>query len=204
MKLYMYGLLVMTILIVQQLDSQESLQLEGGLIISESQGGNPEAGTIQWNDSKSDFEGYNGSEWVSFTNKSNGLLPSGAIPVTGYDSAVSPGNVDNLSFRYMDGSGFFTTVPSGKFVLISSINIQSNNLAETGLYKVTLRPENGGSPDFNRSYFLSGDRVSIQHITDPYGLLTVLRPGETLQAVNEAQSDFTVRVSVRGFLVDDL
>lgn len=49
---------------------QQSLELNGKLKLSDD-AVSPQAGTIRWNSSTSDFEGYNGSSWLSLTKKEN-------------------------------------------------------------------------------------------------------------------------------------
>jgi len=48
--------------------SQENLEIEGAIIIKESEASNPEEGTIQWDGT--DFLFWNGVRWVSLTNYS--------------------------------------------------------------------------------------------------------------------------------------
>lgn len=47
-------------------DPSVSLEVSGRIQINE-ESATPEAGQIRWNTSTADFEGYNGSDWVSFT-----------------------------------------------------------------------------------------------------------------------------------------
>ncbi len=47
---------------------KEKLEVSGAIKIGANNDANPESGTIRWNDSTSDFEGFNGSKWVSLTN----------------------------------------------------------------------------------------------------------------------------------------
>jgi len=180
----------------------QELDVNGKVKIG-NDGRTPTEGTVRYS-ADGDFEGYTAEGWQSFTAQRNGPLPNGAIPVIANDTGISVGSVDVIIFDYADGSSSFSTVPAGKFVLVSSIQISSNNLGTTGSYAATIRPALNGSVDFNRSLLLQGDRTSIQQITDPYGLLTVLRPGDQLQVVNENTSDFPIRAQIRGFLVDDL
>jgi hypothetical protein len=56
----------------------ERLRVDGGIMLGNSSGTN--AGTIRW--SGSDFEGYNGSAWQSFTATGGGSLPSGTTGQT--------------------------------------------------------------------------------------------------------------------------
>jgi len=49
-----------------------TLDVKGGIILGE-ENTNPVAGTIKWNEANKDFEGYNGSRWLSLTQKENGV-----------------------------------------------------------------------------------------------------------------------------------
>lgn len=201
MLLFLFGWTSAQVGINTDMPNQE-LDINGKVKIG-NDGRTPTEGTVRYS-VDGDFQGYTANGWQSLTARGTGPLPTGAIPITAHDSAISVGTIDNLVMRYADGSSSFSTVPSGRYILVTSIVISSNNLATTGDYAVTIRPATNGSPDFNRSIFIQGDRTSIQQLTDPYGLLTVLRPGEQLQVVNESSSDFTIRAQIRGFIVDDL
>ncbi|MBK8503742.1 MAG: hypothetical protein IPL46_16935 [Saprospiraceae bacterium] len=47
--------------------SQEKLETEGAIIIRNSEAAAPVSGTIRFNTTSNDFEGWNGLFWVSFT-----------------------------------------------------------------------------------------------------------------------------------------
>lgn len=49
--------------------SQELLEIEGAITISDSSEEAPEEGTIRWNPETKDFEGFDGTNWISFTRK---------------------------------------------------------------------------------------------------------------------------------------
>ncbi|MBK8501334.1 MAG: fibrobacter succinogenes major paralogous domain-containing protein [Saprospiraceae bacterium] len=47
--------------------SQEKLEIEGAIVIKNSEDGTPVPGTIRFNPTTNDFEGWNGLQWVSLT-----------------------------------------------------------------------------------------------------------------------------------------
>jgi uncharacterized protein (TIGR02145 family) len=61
--------------------SQEKLEIEGAIIIRNSEDQTPVAGTIRYNPATKDFEGFNG-KWVSLSNSSG---PTGSGMVTDID-----------------------------------------------------------------------------------------------------------------------
>lgn len=61
--------------------SQEKLEIEGALIIGNSEASNPEPGTVRFNSNTNDFEGWNG-QWLSLTKSST---PVGSGMVTDID-----------------------------------------------------------------------------------------------------------------------
>lgn len=46
---------------------QEKMEIEGAIIIKNSEDATPKAGTIRFNPSTNDFEGWNGHQWLSLT-----------------------------------------------------------------------------------------------------------------------------------------
>jgi hypothetical protein len=84
----------------------EKLQVDGGILLGNSS--NTNAGTMRW--SGTDFEGYDGSSWKSFTATGGGSLPSGTMNQTLRHNGVDWVATGNL---YNDGSkiGIGTTGP---------------------------------------------------------------------------------------------
>lgn len=65
---------------------QATLDVNGTLKIGAVANGIPAKGTIRWNDIKNDFEGFNGSAWVSLTGLS-GAWGSKTQYVNEYDAS---------------------------------------------------------------------------------------------------------------------
>ncbi len=55
---------------------EEKLEISGAIQIGNAANPTPDAGTIRWNDTTSDFEGFDGVTWLSLTNTANGALSS--------------------------------------------------------------------------------------------------------------------------------
>ena len=57
----------------------EKLEVSGGIRLETASSAMPHEGTIQWNEDTQDFEGYNGTEWLSLTKKcsSTGSMNTG-------------------------------------------------------------------------------------------------------------------------------
>ena len=85
----------------------ETLDVAGGIRIGNSS--NTNAGTIRW--TGSDFEGYNGSEWQSFTDIGSGTLPRGFSGQTLYNDGNAWAPTSNL-FNNGTNIGIGTTSPT--------------------------------------------------------------------------------------------
>ncbi len=91
----------------------ETLDVAGGIRIGNSM--NTNAGTIRW--TGSDFEGYNGSEWQSFTDIGSGTLPGGTLGQTLYRGASSWAATSNL-FNNGTNVGIGTVAPTSVLELM--------------------------------------------------------------------------------------
>lgn len=67
MRVSIFLLIVFLIVSSGTLHSQVKMEIEGPIVIDDSQDANPSPGTIRFNQAKSDFEGWNGLFWVSLT-----------------------------------------------------------------------------------------------------------------------------------------
>jgi len=118
----------------------EMLDVDGGVRIANSTGAN--AGTMRW--SGSDFEGYTGSEWVSFTGAGSGSLPSGS---TGQTLRYFESGWVATSSLFNAGAyiGIGTTTPEEKLHVygtgIEGIIVESDNA--TAYTTLTLKTEAG-------------------------------------------------------------
>jgi hypothetical protein len=91
----------------------ETLDVAGGIRIGNSEKTN--AGTIRW--TGSDFEGYNGVAWLSFTEIGSGTVPAGTSGQTLHHTGSSWAATSNL---FNDGTniGIGTVTPTSRFELM--------------------------------------------------------------------------------------
>lgn len=172
----------------------------------------PERGTIRFNDTTSEFEGYDGTEWKVLSMDKTGGTPTAPIPYNGRSSAIQ---VDNASavfctFRRAGALGTpgvssFTQVLAGKHFLVTVINVEDNNLSTVNeRIDITLRAGTTSSR-FEASLRLTGSNFALPTVTgDSSNPLLILRPGENVRLFNNSNSQTTINVNFRGFLVDDL
>ncbi|MEM9316053.1 MAG: hypothetical protein AAGA95_15630 [Pseudomonadota bacterium] len=181
---------------------EQALHVDGKVKIADDDNA-PTSGTLRYSED-GDFEGFSGKGWISLTQGGASGLPSNPVPVYGYRFAVGAGVVrqDATIRRFVDGTGF-TTVPAGKFLLVTSVHIEPNGLNQTGTYEVTVGRGSGTSIEVQSALRIAGGATS-QLFQDPLGILLIVREGESLKVTNESSSDFSINLKARGFLVDDL
>lgn len=103
------------------LSQNEKLELEGAIIISNSEDQNPKAGTIRW--TGQDFEGFDGTEWISLTSCSDN---------------PSPGNIHNcFGFNLIDRINSYQTpnlikTPTQTFNSLSALQNQIDSQTDHG------------------------------------------------------------------------
>lgn len=97
------------------LNPMETLDINGGIRIGDASAAN--SGTIRW--SGTDFEGYDGVSWKSFTDTGSGTVPSGSSGQTLRNNGSSWVTASNL---YNDGTnvGIGTTSPDNMLHVSSS------------------------------------------------------------------------------------
>ncbi len=187
---------------IETKNPEQTLHVEGKVKIADDDN-IPTRGTLRYNQD-GDFEGFSGKGWVSLTQQGSSVLPSNPVPIYGYDFGVGVGvsRRDLTLERFIDNSSF-TTVPNGKFFVVTSIHIEPNGAGQSGIYEVTVGRSNGDFIHQQSALRFSGERTS-QLFQDPLGILLIVRAGESLKVTNESSSDFGINIKVRGFLVDDL
>jgi hypothetical protein len=107
----------------------EMLDVTGGVRIGNTAGTN--AGAMRW--TGSDFEGYNGSAWQSFTEIGSGTVPSGAAGQTLYHTGSGWAATSNL---YNNGTniGIGTTAPTSALeILGGAFHLRRNDYQYTEL-----------------------------------------------------------------------
>ena len=128
----------------------EMLDVAGGVKIGNTSGTN--AGSMRW--TGSDFEGYNGSVWQSFTDTGTGTVPSGTAGQTLYHTGGGWAATANL-FNNGTNVGVGTTAPTSELeVLGGTLRLRRgenqytdirNNDAD-GCYLWAFSPESNKKP----------------------------------------------------------
>lgn len=135
------------------------------------------------------------------------FFPKNAIPYFGYTSVI-PGTVENIIFRNAaNGSGYFTTVPANKFMIVTSVTFRPNALfsSDPAQY-LSIGPKLNTAtyPDYQRTLLIGVKAHQINRLAGENGFLFIVRPGENLAISNQATSTQNWEARVTGFLVDDL
>lgn len=144
--------------------SVEKLSIDGALKLGNSAGST--AGTIRW--SGSDFEGYNGSVWKSFTDAGAGL-PAGSAGHTLRHNGADWVAAANL---YNDGSavGIGTTSPEATLHVNGDARIGS--VGATG----SVRLYRGGQATPFAASFSDANGGYVETYDEAYSLLCAFRP----------------------------
>ena len=183
----------------------EDLSVDGKIKIGNDNSPASE-GAIRYDNSGKDFEGYDGSNWNSFT--SSGPLPSGAISCAGSVTINTDGTYYDVTMKEMAvHSNSFITVPSGKYFIVTGVNFigPANGAVQDKNYTIRIV----GSNDYsNEVIWIQGRHVDglQSNFTNGFAPLIILIPGEKVrvQHLNYVDDNATVKVFVRGWLVDDL
>lgn len=162
-RLYIHNDSSSTPLIYGEFDSS-LVKINGRIIVGDNSTSNPAAGSIRWNDTTQDFEGYNGTEWKSLTypGKSWGSnTVSENTAVVASDGAAS------------DNFGICVSVSGDRAVIGASQHTIGANTHQGKAYvyhrsvtdwseEDTLTATNGAANDyFGRSVSISGEYVIV-------------------------------------------
>ncbi len=143
-----------------ELDVNGTLKLADG-----SSSSSPKAGMVRWNSTANDFEGFNGSDWVSLTKSNNGW---GNITANETDGVTVYNNISDMYFGSsvsMDGdyaiAGAVGT--SGGNVFQGSAYILSRNGTGTSwsIQKRLTAPDGAIHDNFGYSVSVSGDYAIV-------------------------------------------
>tara|TARA_R110002049_G_scaffold95397_1_gene234253 strand:- start:121 stop:777 length:657 start_codon:yes stop_codon:yes gene_type:complete len=182
----------------------QALDVNGKVKIG-NDGSTPSAGTIRYNNTENDYEGYNGSQWNSLTNQNFGPLPSNPIPIYAFKNIIQPASQADISFRDWDGN-VYNTPPIGKRFIVTGIYPSPNNgLATNNYYALSFSVYNASDNlIIGTNIRISGYDNETRTLTGDQSPILVINEDQTMKAFNYGSSEITMSVSIRGFMVDDL
>ncbi|WP_445732577.1 hypothetical protein [Mariniflexile sp.] len=190
---------------------QQALDVNGKVQIGDDS--TPETnGTMRYNTTKSDFEGYNGAGWQSFTQSKNGL-PSNAKMVFGRLNSLEHNSFpEYVSFYDEKGTEVIKDfLFKGKYLLITHISISPSSLndilEEATFYSISI----SYGPNIEK---LSGKYTggTLYQSDAGYAPLGIIEDGDALSITNSVislpsgykQFESGIDIYVVGILVDDL
>ncbi|WP_157976233.1 hypothetical protein [Lewinella sp. IMCC34191] len=168
----------------------------------------PTAGTMRYNGSEADFQGYDGKDWKSFTNSSSDGLPgTTARYITAYSPNISPEEIATVYFETRDDNSRIITPPAGQYLLITSINVMPNFFTFSperfALAFFSSSASDSGFGDRDNGFRMTGNLAEQNFITSETPIM-VIGPGEYLRIEASRNNEATVNINLRGFLVDSL
>ncbi len=186
---------------------QQALDVSGKVKITNDATA-PTAGTMRYDESSNDFEGYNGTQWSSFTQSRSSGLPSNPIPIYGFSvSPTSNSSTSSMTFNTWAGSSSFSQVPAGKYLIITSVRLETNSdILDSNIYRINIGPaaSNTNSPFYSTGALVLTGKGNINNIDTESGQspIFILTPQQYLNYQNSTPT--SIFITVRGFLVDDL
>ncbi len=186
---------------INNTNPNQALDVNGKVKIG-NDGVTPTEGTLRYG-TTGDFEGYTSGGWRSFTQSSSSIIPGDIIPIIA-SSTISPNVTQDLTLYDAFTLNSYVNIPSGKYFMVTSIVVSSNTTGTTGVHALSIGPRvSTPYPISYRSLDLKGDRAtSSQTVSDPYGFLVIIRPGEKFSIYNSNNSNYPVDITVRGFILD--
>lgn len=137
----------------------------------------PVAGTIRWNSTTNDFEGFNGSEWLSFTNTKRGTIGTGGElgQMTNYQTVTAP--VPTAEDRFgddIDISGEWAVVGSRQEGLGGAAHLY-RLIGTQWQFFMTLTASDAAANDaFGSAVAIDGDYIVVGAPSDDNGTVTDL------------------------------
>ncbi len=195
---------------VNKTNPQQALDVNGRIQIADDLAAANTEGSIKYNNTLKDLEGYTGQGWKSLTRSAG--IPSNAVLLTARLSNLALQSSPATNMTFLDHNNVSIVnpiVPAGKFLLITSISIAPSNLfdfdAEQPLYNFQI---NFGSSILEiRGKYTDG---TLYQKDAGYAPIAVVRSGVAVSMTNYQlsaafeQFDGGVDVLITGFLVDDL
>ncbi|OAV44063.1 hypothetical protein [Lewinella sp. 4G2] len=168
----------------------------------------PEAGTIRYNTSEGDFEGHNGSEYISLTKSSSvaetaraAIAYNFGVPNNNTYEDFDQGIVYSNSFVGLDPEVAYS---STQFFMVEKIVMTPTTEAATGSYYVNIAESTAAGSQFNPLLYYRVDaNDSSLEVTSNRVPILMVRPGRKVMVRNNANSPGQVRVVIYGVFVDD-
>ncbi len=163
------------------------------------------AGTMRFNASDSEFQGYNGSSWVTFGQR-GGPIPEGAIPVYGFATRFI-NSTGAITIRRADNDATVSQVPTGQFLIVTGVTLTSFAGTNTGFNVVSIGPSSssGGTPLGSRNYIVKFNANEVKTLQSTLSPLFIAREGEFFSMFNTSTSTANEAfIRLQGFLVDNL
>ncbi|MCB0685510.1 MAG: hypothetical protein KDC53_03265 [Saprospiraceae bacterium] len=168
-----YSIFFISFLFLNSLFSQEQLELKGALSIENSNSETPIAGTIRWNATSNDFEGYDGSIWRSLTANSGVNGSTGTISDYGVGLTIENQKLFIAGANGLDGFGSSVSSDSIWSVIGAPYTNVNGQIAQGVAYvykfednKWVIKDTLTGSDSqnyesFGNSVAISGDRIVV-------------------------------------------
>ena len=185
---------------------EQALDVNGKLKVADD-GTSPDAGTIRYNATERDFEGHNGTEYLSLT-KSTSVAPT-ARGATFYNFGVPNNNTyEDFDQGILYASGSMSlqvdvAYSATQFFMVEKIVVTPTSANATGSYYVNIARSTPTGSQFNPLLYYridAGD--SSLEITANRVPLLMVRPGEKVMVRNSSNSPGSARVVIYGVFVD--
>lgn len=136
-KMIVFFLLVLNLV----LSAQENVQIQGGIVLQEA-GTDPDTGSIQWNSSTLDFEGFDGDQWVSLT-KNGSVTKYGSPNVFYPKEIIEPFATSDYNASRSFG---YSSVHNNQLMLVADQTGTKNGTNYMGLVYTYVRSGNTWAP----------------------------------------------------------
>lgn len=186
---------------VNQAKPEQTLDVNGKIKVGDD-AAIPTDGTVRYNAAEGDFEGRTGGNWKSFTQ-------AGGVPYVNaeaFGGAVTVARNANANLRLFplqgNGASLGDTPPAGKIFVVTHMAPAITSFDATSRYSILVQRISGLI--FAQAMFLNCQSADCPATYgDPVPLM-ILEPGDVIRVTNNSFSSGSVRLGVRGFLVDAL
>ena len=184
---------------------KQALDVNGKLQIGDDKL-EPTAGTVRYDKTQGDFQGYDGVAWRSFTvQQATEVSISPDKLITAYTSLIRPGESVSANFDLRMDNTQVTTPGPGVYFYITGINVIKNGFSfSADRYALSLMLSNApdsGFGDVDNHFRLTGNLAEQNFITSETPLL-VIGPGEYLRIEASSANEAIVNLQLRGYWVN--